>query len=76
MTQPPARPPKHRGFKVFCPLEGERRGRRQALVDFASTCKAGCPFYSGKDVTGVFCSFRRANESDAPRASNAVALTL
>lgn len=63
MRDAPTKPPTHRGFKVRCPKEGARRGRRDALVDFDRFCKAGCPFYQGKDVTGVFCSYKPSRDT-------------
>lgn len=72
----PKKPPTHRGFKIKCPKEGERRGRRQALVDFAKFCKAGCPFYNGKDVTGVFCTYRPQSDSSEPKQSSSISRPL
>lgn len=76
MTDSPKQAPTHRGFKVNCPKVGAERGRRQALVDFAAYCKAGCPFYSGKDVTGVFCTFDPTTHSSERPNSNVISRPL
>jgi hypothetical protein len=49
--------PTHRGLKVSCPKEGQKRGLRFATVDIRSTCLSGCPFYKGRDKDGIFCAF-------------------